>query len=135
MQIVILSLLALISISIAAHFDNQTQAIVQGYSYLQRDAYFEAEDYLFDYTSEGRANEGLRVVQQYGSIALMQIPQIPSLIGTSLGSSRFDLKPCALLQPHTHRADVQIYILKGKIRAGKSNERSVRFSLEVLILC
>ena len=110
MQIIILSLLALCSISIAADVDNQTQAILQGFSYLQRDAYFEAEDYLFDYTSEGRANEGLRVTQEYGSIALMQLPQVPSLIGTSLGSSRFDLKPCALLQPHIHRADVQIYV-------------------------
>lgn len=120
MQSIILSLLALGSIGIsAAEIDNQTQAILQGYSYIQRDAFFQAQDYVFDYSPGATANGGLRVTQQHGSAALMQIPQIPSLIGTSLGSSRFDLKPCALLQPHIHRADVQIYILEGSIRAGK----------------
>ncbi|CAF0727028.1 unnamed protein product [Adineta steineri] len=117
MNLIILLAVVLVNIGTGAAIEEKTLAELQGATFLQRDAYFKPQDYLFDYSPEAK-DRSVRITEKYGSATFMQLPQNPSLSGIALGSSRFDMYPCAILQPHTHRVDGQIYVLEGHFRAG-----------------
>ncbi|CAF0880050.1 unnamed protein product, partial [Didymodactylos carnosus] len=97
---------------------NATQASLVTDTYLQRDAYFTAEDYLIYFDPAATDKPGQHINQQHGSVTLFQVPFVPGLLGIELGAIRLQLKKCAIRQPLTFRSDVITYVLEGHVRLG-----------------
>ncbi|CAF1083253.1 unnamed protein product, partial [Didymodactylos carnosus] len=97
---------------------NATQAILVTDTYLQRDAYFTPEDYLIYFDPSATDKPGQHIQQQHGSVTLFQLPFVPGLLNTELGSIRLQLKKCAIRQPLTFRSDAITYVLEGHVRIG-----------------
>ncbi|CAF1144225.1 unnamed protein product, partial [Didymodactylos carnosus] len=95
---------------------NATQASLVTDTYLQRDAYFTAEDYLIYFDPAATDKPGQHINQQHGSVTLFQVPFVPGLLGIELGAIRLQLKKCAIRQPLTFRSDVITYVLEGHVR-------------------